>query len=140
MSGPAATRTPTTSADVMAALRDAGAPEAAVKMVAAQSAFETAGWTGLWNWNLGNIIQPDTSKPYVMQPGNVLPFRSYPSLAAGAKAYVDLLTRKGIIQYASSGDLTGYVQALRAAGYAGPDANYDAYQNGMQAWLTRLAT
>ena len=138
MTGPAAKRTPTTAADVMAALRNAGCPDAAVKMVAAQSAFETAGWAGLWEWNLGNIVQPDVTKPYVMQPGNDLPFQAYPNLAQGAAAYVDLLTRRGVIQYASSGDLAGYVGALKKAGYAGPGANYDAYQQGMALWMTRL--
>jgi hypothetical protein len=138
--GRVAKRTPVHPSDVLAALRDAGVPEAAVRMVAAQSAFETAYWTGLWEYNLGNIVQPDTSKPFVMQPGNSLPFRTYATLAAGAVDYVALLTRLGVIQHASEGDLDGYVAALKAAGYAGPDANYDAYKAGMARYMTQLAS
>jgi hypothetical protein len=72
-------------------------------MVAAQSALETAGWVGgMWDWNLGNITQPNLSLA-VYQPGNDLPFAKYASLAAGAAAMVALLTAKGVIQHAAAG-------------------------------------
>lgn len=139
LTGPPATRTDALQADVLAALRNAGVPEAALKMVAAQSALETNGWVGgLWNWNLGNLTQPDVSRPYVMQPGNALPFATFGSLAEGAKAFVDHLTRTGVIQYASSGDLPGYVAALKKSAYAGSSADYDAYQAGMTNWIAKL--
>jgi hypothetical protein len=139
LTGPPATRTDALAGDVLSALRNAGVPESALKMVAAQSALETSGWVGgLWNWNLGNLTQPDVSKPYVMQPGNALPFATFASLAEGAKAFVDHLTRTGVIQFASSGDLPGYVAALKKTAYAGTSANYDAYQAGMATWMSKL--
>lgn len=135
--GPAATRTDSNASDVIAALKNAGCPDAAAQMVAAQSALETAGWVGgLWNWNVGNITQPNAALA-VYQPGVDLPFAKYDSLAAGAKAMVDLLTAKGVIQHAAAGDLAGYVDALKAMHYAG-DADYGAYKTGMAKWMLRL--
>jgi hypothetical protein len=134
---PEATHTPLKVADVLAALRGSGVPEVALPLVAAQSAFETDGWQQTWNFNIGNVTQPDPRKAHVYQPGNTLPFATYPNLALGAKAYVDLLTVRGVIQKAP--DLDAYVAALKAAGYAGA-ADYDAYKRGMQRWLPSFQT
>jgi len=115
VSGPAARRTLSHAQDVYAALKAAGLPDAAVRMVAAQSAFETAGWAGLWEWNLGNITQPIASQA-VYQPGNSLPFAKYASIDDGARALVELLTRNyaDTIPAAVANDLHRYVLALKA--------------------------
>lgn len=136
--GPAASRTLGHAQDVYAALKAAGLPDAAVRMVAAQSAFETAGWSGLWDWNLGNITQPIASQA-VYQPGNDLPFAKYVDIAAGARALVELLTRSypDAIPAAVANDLHRYVLALKAGGYAG-NANYDAYEAGMARYMGSL--
>jgi hypothetical protein len=137
--GPAATRTDSNQSDVEAALLAAGAPLGAVKILAAQSAHETAGWKGgMWNWNVGNLT---TAGPYVIQPGVTLHFAAYPNLAAGAKAYVDLLKSamySGAISLAEVGDLSGFVAALKRGGYAG-NADYTAYEAGIARWLSQLA-
>ena len=137
--GPPATRTLSHAQDVYAALRAAGLPDAAVRMVAAQSAFETAGWSGLWNWNLGNITQPNAGQA-VYQPGNALPFAQYPDVNAGARALVQMLARgyPDAIPAAVAGDLPRYVAALKLGGYAGKDANYDAYEAGMARYMGSL--
>ena len=134
----AATRTDSTAPNVLRALLDAGMPSlASARIVAAQSALETAGWTGgMWNYNLGNITT--TSSDYVTEPGNSLHFKAYGSLWAGAIDLVNYLNAHGVLGYAVQGDLTGYVQRLQAIGYAG-STNYAAYQSGMQSWLTKLA-
>lgn len=132
-----ATRTDASASDVLRALLDAGMPTVdSARMVAAQSALETAGWVGgLWNYNLGNITTngPDS----VTLPGNGLRFAAYPSLLAGAQALVRYLNAHGVLGYAVDGNLSGYVQRLRAIGYAG-NANYSTYESGMQTWLARL--
>ena len=129
--------TPSTPGDVLAAIRAAGAPETAVRLIAAQAAYETAGFVhGLWGWNIGNITQPNRQAA-VYLPGNTLPFAHYPDLNAGAKAMVDLLTAHGVV--AKAPDLSAYVDALKAMGYAG-DADYSAYKLGMANWLLKLPT
>jgi hypothetical protein len=133
-----ATRTDSTAADVEAALLAAGCPFAAVKIVAAQSAHETAGWKGgLWNWNVGNLTQPDPHQTCVTQPGNALHFAAYANLTAGARAYVDLLKRIGALPLAVAGDLAGYVAELKQHNYAG-NADYLAYEAGIARWLAQL--
>jgi hypothetical protein len=134
----AATRTDASAADVLRALLDAGMPTLdSARMVAAQSALETAGWTGgMWNYNLGNITT--TGSSYVTEPGNSLHFKSYPSLWAAAIDLVNYLNAHGVLTYAVQGNLAGYVQRLQAIGYAG-NTNYASYQSGMQTWITKLA-
>jgi hypothetical protein len=133
-----ATRTDATAADVLRALLDAGMPSIdSARMVAAQSALETAGWKGgMWNYNLGNITT--TGENYITEPGNALHFKTYPSLWAGAIDLVNYLNAHGVLGYAVQGDLAGYVQRLQAIGYAG-SADYTSYRAGMQAWLAQLA-
>jgi len=134
-----ATRTDASAADILRALLDAGMPSVdSARMVAAQSALETAGWNGgMWNYNLGNITT--TSSSYVTEPGNSLHFKTYPSLWAGAIDLVNYLNAHGVLGYAIQGNLPGYVQRLQAIGYAG-NSNYASYQAGMQAWLAKLAS
>jgi hypothetical protein len=134
-----ATRTDATAADVEAALLAAGCPLAAVKIVAAHSAHETAGWKGgLWNWNLGNITQPDPHQTCVTQPGNPLHFAAYANLRAGAGALIAWLKSHGALPLAAVGDLAGYVEALKKGGYAG-NSDYVAYEAGIARWMTQLA-
>jgi hypothetical protein len=139
-SGPAATRTDSTAPDVEAALLAAGAPMAAVKILAAHSAHETNGWKGgLWNWNLGNITTQGPT--YVLQPGNGLHFAKYASLTDGAKAFVTLLRSPlyaTAMPLATIGDLAGYVAALKKGGYAG-NTDYLAYEAGLARWMSQLA-
>jgi len=133
---PAATNTTLKTADVLAALRGAGVSESALALVAAHSAFETAGWVGCWNFNLGNITQPNLKEPHVYQPGNALPFATYANLGAGAQGFVQHLTRIGALAVAP--DLDAYVDALKRSDYAGPLANYDDYKAGIVRWLSSL--
>jgi hypothetical protein len=114
---------------------DAGVDENAARMLAAQSALETAGWTAMWNYNFGNITT--ASSDYVLLPGNALHFKPYGSIAAGASDFVDYLTKRGLLPFAENGDLQGYVDRLQAIGYAG-NADYGAYASGMRSWLHRL--
>jgi hypothetical protein len=134
-----ATRTDSTAAEVEAALLAAGCPLAAVKIVAAHSAHETAGWKGgLWNWNLGNITQPDPHQTCVTQPGNALHFAAYANLRAGAGALVSWLKSHNALSLAAVGDLAGYVEALKKGCYAGK-ADYVAYEAGIARWMQTLA-
>jgi hypothetical protein len=134
-----AVATNATAPQVLRALLDAGCPSAALTMVAAHSAYETAGWQGgLWNWNLGNITQGDSSGDYMILPGNSLHFVPYANLDAGATAFYKYLSVHGLIPFATENNLTGYVNQLQAIGYAG-NADYTAYQSGMQTWMQKLA-
>jgi len=148
-----AVQTNATAPQVLRALLDAGCPQSALTMVAAQSAFETAGWQGgLWNWNLGNITQGDSSGDYMVLPGNSLHFVPYSSLDAGAQAFYQYLSGHGLIPFASANNLSGYVGQLQAIDYAGaacasgqqsttasPCQDYSSYQTGIQTWMTKLA-
>lgn len=116
---------------------DAGVSESAARMLAAQSALETAGWAAMWNNNLGNITT--SGADYVLLPGNRLHFKEYASLHAGAVDFVDYLTKRGLLPFAESGDLQGYVDRLQAIGYAG-NADYGAYAAGMRGWMHKLAS
>jgi hypothetical protein len=138
--GRPATRTDSTATDVEAALLAAGAPLGALKILTAQSAHETNGWKGMWNWNVGNVTT--ASSNFVLQPGLSLHFATYPSLAAGAKAFVDLLKSDlyaGAIALAEVGDLAGFVSVLKRGGYAGNKADYTAYEAAMARWMSQLA-
>jgi hypothetical protein len=131
--------TPATAADVRAALLAAGLPAAAVPIVLAHSALETAAWRGLWGWNVGNIVATG-NVAWQALPGVALPFRVYPSLAAGAADFVALLAARGAVAPAAAGDLAGYVAALKAGGYAGPGADYVAYQAGIARYVAAPPT
>jgi hypothetical protein len=129
------TRTPETAPDVLRAIMDAGVSLQAARMLAAQSAFETGGFVYIWNFNLGNITT--NSSDYVVLPGNSLHFTPYDNLQTGALGFVTYLQHRGLLPFAESGDLQGYVDRLQAIGYAG-DADYGAYYNGMASWYSRL--
>src|SRR5271165_4290541 len=126
--------TPASASDVLGALIGAGLSKNAAVMVAAQSALETGGWQQMWNWNLGNVT---TNDDYYTIGSNPLHFRPSDSLSAGAVDFVGYLSGRGLIPYADAGDLSGYVGRLQAIGYAG-NADYGAYQTGMQTWIDKL--
>jgi hypothetical protein len=132
-----AVQTNSTAAEILGALQEAGVSRNAAIMLAAQSALETNGWNGgMWNFNLGDIT---TNGPYyVLQPGLSLPFKAYGSLQEGATDFVQYIRSHGLMPFAESGDLQGYVDRLQAFGYAGPSANYTNYYNGMARWLKQL--
>lgn len=102
----------------------------------AQSAFETAHWTGMWNWNAGNVT---TTGDYVILPGNALHFKSYDTLGAGALDMLRWLKSHAIMTYADNADLAGYVGALKAANYFG-DGDAASYQAGMQNYVNQYST
>jgi hypothetical protein len=131
-----ATQTDSTPPEVIRAIQAAGVSRSAAVMLAAQSALETAGWKGgLWNYNLGNIT---TNGPdYVLLPGLSLHFLAYPDLQSGANGFVHYIRSHGLLPFAESGDLQGYVDRLQAIGYAG-NSDYTAYYNGMASWMGRL--
>jgi hypothetical protein len=120
------------------------APDVAVKMVAAQSALETAGWQSMWSWNFGNTtVYSTSSQPWIHQgtPGSAayaLSFKSFSSANAGAEDMVAWLTSHGCLPYAYAGDLTGYVSRLTANNYFG-GADPVAYQAAMASWMKKLA-
>jgi hypothetical protein len=134
-----AVNTRSTASDVFRALLDAGAPPDAVTMLAAQSAEETGGWRYMWNWNVGNITHGGDSFDWTILPGNALHFRSYPDLAAGAADFVSFLTQRGLIPFAATNDLDGYVAQLQRVNYVGSNPNvYPPYKAAMAAWMRRL--
>jgi hypothetical protein len=114
----------------------------------AQSAFETAAWTAMWNNNVGNIthVEGDTFDwMYIGAHSGAgaagqLRFRSYPSLGAGAFNLMRWLIAHHVLSHADAGDLAGYVQALQASCYAGCDAAvYPQYRAGMTRYVTKFA-
>jgi hypothetical protein len=141
----AGTQTSISRATAVGALQAAGAPPGGLSIIAAMSAYETAGWQGgLWNWNFGNIT---TSSPnYVLLPGNSLHFAAYPSMAAGAKAFIDYLRSHGLLNVSSN--LAAFVDRLEKIPYAGTPCtspgvppkcqDYSAYQAGIALWQSRL--
>ena len=139
-----AVNTPVSAGQVYGALLSTGISTTAARILLAQSAFETGGWQGgVWGYNLGNITTSGASGDYQMLPGDPdhLKYRVYPSLDAGAHDYVTFLNARGLVAIAATGDLPAYVARLKQVGYATSlqtASGYASYQNGMQAWMTRL--
>lgn len=132
-------QTPATLEDVLTALIDGGAPTAnAARMLAAQSALETAGWRAMWNWNLGNLTAASDASSWVQQSSsNSLHFLAYDSIQAGAADFVSYVARRGLLQYANVGDLNGYVAMAQRIPYC-PGVSTEVYAAGMEVWLTRF--
>ena len=135
-------RTIVSAADALGAVQAAmpSSDANAAIMVAAQSAFETAGWQWMANYNMGNITTGNpNADDWMYQPGNSLKFKAYSSLEAGAQDMVSFLTKRAILPYAYANDLTGYVNRLQATNYAGSDPNvYVTYKTGMANWIAKL--
>ena len=131
-----AVKTPASAADVEGAIQAAGVSANATPMLTAQSAFETAGWAAMWNWNLGNITTVSADF-FTLGSDTTHHYKAYASLTEGATDFVNYLTGHGLIPYAEAGDLGGYVAKLKSFGYFEADAGQ--YQTGMAAWLSRLS-
>lgn len=93
----------------------------------ALSAFETAHWKALWNFNLGNVtngacrgaVQGDRgyyTNPHVTVP---LQFSAWSSLGAGARGELQTLQCMGALAAADRADYAGFMQALESGCYAG---------------------
>jgi hypothetical protein len=146
--------TPATVAEVKGALAAAfkaivgsPAPDIALSVLAAQSALETASWQKMRNWNLGFITHgSDNFDWFVLGGSNLLHFRAYASLDQGAADYVTYLNKRGLLDFAASGDLQGYVNRLKEIRYAGascdeapqPCGDYNAYLSGMRGFVTQF--
>jgi hypothetical protein len=136
MSQVAAVNTPASASEVYGAILATGISTNAARLALAQSALETGGWgRGLWGWNLGNITTAGST--FQVLPGNGLHFKAYGSLQEGANDFINYLASHGLIAIGDTGDLSAYVARLKAINYAG-NADYAAYQSGMQSWLSKL--
>jgi hypothetical protein len=127
------------------------APPAAIRLLLAQSDFETGTWKYCWNWNFGNAkhIPSDGTDYFVMTAGegtgangantNMVSsmFRSYPTVLEGVKAYLNLLYKSfsSAWQYVMSGDPDSFVQTLKEHGYFRGDLS--AYTAGVKARLSK---
>jgi hypothetical protein len=91
----------------------------------AQSAIETSHWTAMYDWNVGNLTEPNPAHDYNMRCGwsqtctNPLHFAIYPSLGDGAIAFVKLLHQDGVMAYADAASQSEYIAQLENACYAG---------------------
>lgn len=98
----------------------------------------------MFGWDPGNLTcgaaPPGTvcgSNPLVTSG---LSFASFPSLDAGAAAYVAFLKKHGAYNDLLSGDLNTFSAALARIGYAGSAMPASGYSAGMGAWLPKLET
>jgi hypothetical protein len=116
-------------------------------LLLAHSDLETAGWTRMYNYNLGNIIRTAQWKGDWFDAddsGNPRQFRAYPSLDSGASGLVVQLTSSTRPQWRAgllSGDPTTYVAAL-AGKHGGPayfEADPSRYLTGFMARYQRYA-
>jgi len=124
-------------------------PQIALTLLAAQSALETAAWQAMYNWNVGNITHGGDNFDWTIFPGNPLHFRAYTSLDQGAADFVNFLNKRGVIDFADSGDIQGYVNRLQQINYAGSDCgqcnnchlctDYSKYLGGMQRYASEYA-
>lgn len=112
--------TPTTAADVASVLVSAyttvrgDAPPARESWAwpHALSANETAEWSQVWNYNIGNVTtdgrDPWYSNPHVTA---ALRFRAFESLTGGAVAMLQILNRFGGLDAADRGDFEAFQAA-----------------------------
>ena len=151
-----AVKTPLPPPQALSVLGEALGPDRlrALPMVAAQSAHETKIWQGMWRWNFGNVTQADPSMNFQLLPvkGPSPRFRAFDSPQEGARDYVEFLRKRGVLDYALRGDLSGYIAHLKATGYLGyvgrvapdghvvSDAEYDVYGRSIASLIHTLAT
>ena len=111
-------------------------------MPLAQSAFETANFSSLYDWNVGFISQPSKSQPYFYRGSNPVPFAVYSTLGQGCIAMLRWLQRSGSLAGADNNDLGAYSIGLQKSGYLGnSDASvYAQYASGIAAEMTRYAS
>ena len=145
-----------TPGQALGALLLAGCPGSAVRMVAAQSAVETAGWAAMRNWNLGNVTpsaaQVAAGIAWMTQNVPNMKYIAYANPVAGAQGMMGWIRGHGLLPYAEQGDLAGYVQQLQNGCYLGCVGNTDPsngkaittqdyanYSSGISAWMSKLA-
>ena len=151
-------RTVLTQGQALGALLFGGCPQAALLMVGAQSAVETAGWKACANWNFGNVT-PSTAQvnagiSWMAQQGNGtqgLKYIAFPDAVSGARAMVNWLNTRGLLSYAIANDLPGYISRLEATCYLGcvgatspagitvSTTDYSNYEAGISSWMKKLA-
>jgi hypothetical protein len=156
----APTLTPVTQGQVLGAIMDAWqnatgqqADWGGIVILASQAAEETAGFAKLYDYNLGNITHaPGDGYDYNHRPEvpvASMVFRVYPDLESGAADLVEWAIKHGAEDAIQNGDLSGYMNALRAGCYLGcignetptgvvSQSDYDAYEASIEAWMNRL--
>ena len=106
----------------------------------AQSSFETAHWSQMYNWNAGYISQPNSSQPFYYRGSNPVPFAVYPNIGAGAVALMAWLQKHGGLAAADNNDLGAYTSALRSGGYLGNNGDYATYAAGIANLMDAYAS
>ena len=124
------------------------APAVAIRLLLAQSDFETGGWKSCWNWNFGNVkhVPGDGTDWFVMTASEgsgaskvmvSSMFRSYPTMQEGAKAYLSIFHKRfsAAWPYIISGDVVSFVQALKNERYFTGDLT--DYTSGVKVRLAK---
>jgi hypothetical protein len=147
--------TPVTAQDLADALAAAWSsvlgtsPGSAIQVLVAQSAFETGAWKAVWNYNLGNVKYTSGTDFFTMTASEgsgasttMVPskWRSYPSLAEGASAWLTFMSNNysTALAYAQQGDVTDFVSALKSSGYFTGDLGQ--YTAGVQAYYAQYSS
>jgi hypothetical protein len=153
MSEVTAHRTPVGMGDVHQALltawrslRGETLPVRVAALLLALVDLETATGASVKNYNLGNIVATDETKPYFvgLDSGNTRRFRAYGSLADGARSLISQLTsdtrkewRNGLL----SGNPHRFVESLGGV-YGGPlyfEAPLETYRKAFMGRWERYA-
>jgi len=158
-----ATLTPESAGAVLGALQQAwvnvtgqASDHEGLLILAAQGAMETANFAKLYDFNLGNIMHTAgdgydyNHRPEVPQASMI--YRVYSSLLEGAEDLVRWAIHHGAGDALQNGDLSGYMNALRAGCYLGcignevpggsvvSQSDYDTYEGGIQSYVNRFAS
>ena len=126
-----------------------GSPGQALQVLVAQSAFETGAWAAVWNYNLGNVKYTGNTDYFTMTASEgsgasttyvASEWRSYPTLAAGAAAWLAFLAANysAALGYAEQGDVANFVASLKSSGYFTGDAS--DYTAGVQRYYTEYGS
>ncbi len=135
---------------------------ALLSVLAAQSAFETARWHSMWNFNFGNVSgnyhgawmlipgagEMEDGKPVLRERTEADGFRAYPSLQDGATDFVRFFcedtNHDGVniydaaIRAAKVGNVTGFCAGLKAARYFTDGLeHYTRSVHDSYAWIQR---
>jgi hypothetical protein len=122
------------------------APEAAIAVLLAQSAYETGQWANCYNYNFGNITHVDgDGYDYFIgadKDGSghwiTHAFRSFDNAQDGVTAYLSFLKNKyaSAWQYVLDGDPSSFVDALKAHGYF--EGNLQDYKNSVNVYFDKF--
>lgn len=104
-----------------------------IKMVVAQSDFETGGWSAMWNWNWGNSIATKGSAWFMIPSDTKHKYRPFSSAKEGALYYVNLLKSRfpNAWKILGSSDTTAFAEALKVHKYY--EAPVETYAKGLAA-------